>query len=478
MTTKKKTVKKIPISKETLGTPITKGKKLISKELDAATIAMKEMLQAANEEQIKKQLTDPSAIALDVTSRNTGEGVNSVRKTIRQLLVLYLTNQFVARGVNVRADTLISKGFEIVGGNEAGIKACKDLVENSGGDNLFRQLGINTTISGDGFLEKIYNQKGTKIMRLKHVHPLTLDFERDGTTNKILLDENKEIKGYVQLVVNADGKEQKDPVNKAVIEHLKFNTLGDEFTGVSMLQPGYETIVRLMNMEYSAAEAAVKSANPLIIAKCNTKSPNQVAQWATILGRINGRDQIFVPEGMEVSYLSPGQQNFNDYADYFLSAVVTTLSVPKGVLLGASDGSGNRAEGIILTRHFYSSIRGNQRYMEDFFNKIFKEYADIAGFDAPRLAFNDIAEDAALTAQSAMELFTAGLIDKNEAREMLGIIPSVGAPEVKNDVNAEIKKDESEVQFPEAPGKKTGSQNGIKKKQKTDEMSEVSALTK
>ena len=58
---------------------------------------------------------------------------------------------------------------------------------------------------------------------------------------------------------------------------------------------------------------------------------------------------------MELDTLQPGQQNFSAYADYFLDAVVAAFGVPKGVLLGDSGGSsGNRAEGIVLTRHFYS----------------------------------------------------------------------------------------------------------------------------
>lgn len=328
-------------------------------------------------------------------------------------------------------------------------------------------LHHNTDISGNGFNEKIYNKNKTSILRLKHVHPLTLSFKTNKETNKIIVDEYGKPVGYVQYHSDVNGQEIESDVPLDRIAHLRFNTLGDEFTGVSTIQPGYDTIVRLMNMEFSAAEAAIKTANPIIVGKCNTKSPHQIAMWGTILGRINGKEQVFVPQDMELEMLSPGPQNFNDYAEYFLTAVVSTFGVPKAMLLGESSG-GNRAEAVVLSRHFYSLIRSNQRYMQEYFNKIFEEYAEIAGFQAPKLEFEDVAEDAAVNTKSAIELFNAGIIDNKEARQMIGL---------EGSIETDLKKSDMETYYPEEPGKPSGSQAGVKNKQKNDEFSEVNPVT-
>lgn len=467
----------------------------ISKELDEQVVVMREILAAQEKEKTAKLLTNPSGPALHYTKHEAGETIGKVRKTVRQLFILYLTNQFVARAINARADTLVSMGYKIQGEDAEGIKACEDLIRDSGGTHLFWQLSVNTDIAGDGFLEKVYNQSKTKILRLKHVHPLTLSFKRDETTDKIIVGEDKEPVGYVQFHLDENGTEVETDVPKEPIAHLKFNSLGDEFTGVSICQSGYDTIVRLMNMEYSAAEAAVKTANPIIVAECNTKSPNQIAQWGQILGRINGRDQIFIPDGMKFSLLSPGTQNFSAYSEYFLNAVVATFGVPKSVLLGDS-GGGNRSEGIVLTRHFYSGIRGNQHQTEQFFNLIFEEYADLAGFKAPKLFFEDIAEDATLMARSAIELLGAGVISVNEARQMIGLEPITGLggsqqtqvvqQEVSTPIttsqpqgiSADLKKLKRAKQFPASPGKAEGSQEGVKDKQRKSPFSRVSPVTK
>jgi len=446
------------------------SKEQLFKEVEAVAA---EILERQETEKLKT-LSNPSAIALSTTKHEAGIGIAKVKRNVRELFILYLTNQFVARAVNIRADTLISRGYKIVG-DDKGVTECEELIDKSGGINLFWQLSVNTDIAGDGFQEKIYSSNKKKILRLKHVHPLTLGFKKKKESDIILLDKNKEPVGYEQSYLDDKGIEVKKDVPKEIIEHLKFNTLGDDFTGISTIQPGYDTIVRLMNMEYAAAEAAVKIANPIIVGKCNTKSPHQIAMWGTILGNISGREQVFIPEDMTLDTLSPGSQNFNEYADYFLNAVVATFGVPKAILLGESGSGGggsNRAEQVILSRHFYSLIRSNQRYMEDFFNKIFEEYGELAGFKPPKLQFEDVAEDVAVNTEFAIELYAAGIIDLNEARKMIGLYPTdLKTLKPTQNLETEIKQEDAKEWNPAEAGSPAGSQKGVKKKAKQSGMS-------
>ena len=450
-----------------------------SKEQLAAAI---EILAKQKQEAEAAALTNPSymAISPEVADSSQQYSINKVKKHVRDLFILYLTNQFVARAINVRADTLVSKGYSLVDGDEAGTKACQELIHNSGGINLFWQHSVNTDIAGDGFLEKIYNSTKNKILRLKHIHPLTFTFKRDGFGNIVVDKINKLPIGYQQVWYDANGVEQFRDVSKEKIAHMRYNTLGDDFTGISTIQSGYSTIVRLMNMEWAAAQAALRTANPLIVATAATKSPVQIAQWAQILGRISAREQIVVPEGMTLSMLSPGNQNFSEYARYFLDAIVSTFGVPKSILLGESDNS-NRAETVVLSRHFYTLIQGNQLYMQDFFNKIFKEYGEIANFKAPKLEFTDLAEDAEINAKTAMDLFTSGIILQNEARAMIGLTPlaeGAGSEQKSTKANVggvagDLKKTDRAVQFPAEPGKPTGSQVGVKDKAKRNKLTNL-----
>ena len=93
----------------------------------------KEILAVQAEDSLKKKLSNPSAVALDTALPLTGIELIRVKKSVRDLFILYLTNQFVARAIQIRADTLIAKGYNIIGDDTKGVDACKELIEKSGG---------------------------------------------------------------------------------------------------------------------------------------------------------------------------------------------------------------------------------------------------------------------------------------------------------------------------------------------------------
>lgn len=438
-----------------------------------------ELIASSKEKELKKLLSNPSGPALETAEPETGSGMNRLRKEVYDLFALYLTNQFVNRAVNVRADTLISKGYKIIGEDMRGVEACQELIKNSGDISLFKQLSINTDVAGDGYLEIIFNKNYSKIVKLRHIHPLTMSYKYDKKSGKIIVDKStKQPVAFTQKYVDVEGViiEKDIPLDR--VKHLKYNVVGDEFTGISTLQAGYDTIVRLMNMEHAAAHAAVKTANPLLIAEANTRSPHQVAIWGKILGRISGQEQVILPEGMKLSMLSPGSQNFNDYADYFLNAIVATFGVPRNILLGGNIGFSNRSEGVILARQFYILVRELQLLQEQLFNEVFEEYARIAGFKAPKLVFNDISEDQAVSVQSAVDLFKNGIISRDEARKIIGIEGEM-SPMGNDRSQGETDRATKETQFP-SDGKMSpaGSQKNIKRTQKNDPYSTVSKRTR
>jgi hypothetical protein len=227
-----------------------------------------------------------------------------------------------------------------------------------------------------------------------------------------------------------------------------------------------------MNMEHAASEAAVKTANPTWVVETETKSPSELNKWGNVMGNVSAREVVFLPKNTKISLKSPGNQNFSDYSEYFLDAVVAALGVPKAILTGTSESSGgSRATAQTLSKHFYSVIRANQRYVEEVFNKIFAEYGELAGFKAPKLKFNDIAEDADRNGQRAGELFQAGLITIKEAREMIGLEttqnildelpkPSMNDEKVKIDPDKEDKILEAKANQPDKSGRPAGSQKG------------------
>jgi len=443
-------------------------------------LATYELLLQSNSDMARPKV-GASSIARESRQIEDFQGLMSKRVKTKELQLLYLNNQFIFRGVNVRADELITRGYKILGGDDKGVALCKELIENSGGDNLFWQLSLNTDVAGDGYLEKVPNMPGNKIVLLKHINPLNFGFltePKDDT--QIVMGSDGTPKAYMQKVYNEEGEEETREIDKSRISHLRYNTFGDEFSGISSLQPVYSTAVRLMNMEHAAAEAAVKTANPTWVVKTQTKSPQDLARWVKVLGNVSAKEVVFLPEGVDTKLESPGNQNFSAYSDYFLDAVVAALGVPKSILTGGSDTSGgNRATVQTLSKHFYSVIRANQRYMETLFNDVFMKYSEMAGFVPPKLVFNDIAEDADRNGQRAVDLYTNGLMTLEEARTSIGLetdkkiekklenVTPKGTSS-KIDPNKDIKKSDMETWHPPEPGSVSGSQKKEKAKKKFD----------
>jgi hypothetical protein len=411
-------------------------------------------------EEIAAVTTERSATAKKGKVLSTLQGLYKVKKAPAQLFTLFLTNHFVFRAVIIRARATISRGYEIKDGDKRGDKLCNELIEASGASDYIRQLYINAEVGGDAWDEKLYSKDGEKILKLVQIHPATFGFTTDRFDNIILDNENNPT-SYTQLIVNEFGQEETKEVPIEKVEHLKFITVGDELVGTSAIQPVYNTAVRLMNMEDAAAHAAVKTANPTWIGKSKSRSPRDLLKWNKILGRISAKEQIMLPDGMELEMKSPGKQLFSDYSEYYLDAVVSSLGVPRGVLLGSSEGS-NRSSSLVLSKHFNEDIRANQKTVEKYFNKIFKEYGEIANFKPPKFYFNDTAENAEANYQSALELFAAGLIDQKEARIMIGL-EGVTSTMIKDE-----KKSNKKAYFPAEPGSPEGSQKNIKKRQKKD----------
>jgi len=410
--------------------------------------------------------TSPSEIAKDEKLLDTTMGVSKVKQHPKELLSLYLTNQFVYRAINIRADELVARGYKLVDGDETGTKKCQELIKTCGETELFWQISVNCDYAGDAFLEKIWSKSGTELLDLRHVHPVTFGYKKDERTGKLILGNDKLPVSYEQTIIDKDNKQETIDVPLEKIAHFVYQRIGDEFTGLSIIQPCYNTLIRLMNMEASAAAAAVKISSPLLVGKTNAKSPQVLRTWAMVLGRISGKEQVLLPEGFELDQLSPGNQTFSEYTPYFVDVIVANFGVPPEFLLGTT--SGGRGESLVKARIFYQMIRRNQNLMSQFFNKIFEEYGEKAGFKAPKIVFEDTAEDAEYMYKSAIELFREGLISREQAQIMIGLDPVENDngtyKQVEKPVDSQIKEGNMKTWHSQEPGSPEGSQAGNKKK--------------
>src|SRR3990167_2374429 len=123
-------------------------------------LATKELLLKRTEDELDsaKPITYTSSLAREVKASEDPQGLVVKRVPIKELQLLYLNNQFIFRAVNARADELTTRGYDIDGKDEEGLRRCKDLITKSGGINLFWQLSVNCDVAGDAYLELVPNE--------------------------------------------------------------------------------------------------------------------------------------------------------------------------------------------------------------------------------------------------------------------------------------------------------------------------------
>lgn len=209
--------------------------------------------------------------------------------------------------------------------------------------SILRDLYIDTTAFGTGFLDPIWNKKKTMIDGLKKTHPIEMDLLRDsgfGEGGKVKLDKKGNPVGWIQRV--DDNKTKEIPFEK--IGYLTFNTIGDEWLGISDLEPIYQNVWRLMNIEEGIATAIFRHGFPLYDIKVSGASEGrpptkeQLQKAAQEVSGLNYKSEFVHGPNYIIKLLesfSIGKSS--DYVEPFIDQIVAISDLPKFVLLGSAE---------------------------------------------------------------------------------------------------------------------------------------------
>jgi hypothetical protein len=341
----------------------------------------------------------------------------------------------IFRAINQRADLIIANGFKIVSesdkARESVLKFIKRInngqAQGSAFLNLIRGWIIDTDVFGNGYLELQYNSGKNDIIGLSPIHPKTIDFKRD--RGKIILDQSGMPVSYEQDV---NGKKKDIPIEK--VAHLKFNVLGDEFLGYSTIEPMYQQLLWLANIQEGIATATKRAGWPLHDITVGTaddpatqKDLDEAEKAAKNLNAASSyvHSHLFKTKIVESSIT----KNFVNYPDPFVNMIVAATGIPRFILLGIGEGT-NRATAQVLSKHLRPMIQSLQMKTKlEVERQIFRRYLELQGIeDMAYIEWNEaLPEEAESVARRlnvlSKTVFTEqSVISKEEAREMLGLI--------------------------------------------------------
>jgi len=314
--------------------------------MDKETIILNELIMRQQNLSIDpkeaKIETAPSPVLVGGTTQ-----VNVSEMDARNIERLLYLHPVIPRGIEIKANRMVSRGYTIKGKHAEAVAYCKDLMKESGGIIFLKKLIENTYAFGNGWAELIgtKNKKDNRILKVQLLHPVYFGFYKEksdeGENLVIVFDKTtKQPVGMCEYAVKDDVLQPKAQDNGKVkilppstIAHLTFDTWGDEIEGISLIRYVITVLNYLLNIEQAAAQAAFLTGNPRYKFNTEITSKDALIEFAKNVDKINERDSIIMTKGNDVNVLSPGNGLFEGYHDKFMNLLTIRLGIPKPFLM-------------------------------------------------------------------------------------------------------------------------------------------------
>lgn len=290
-----------------------------------------------------------------------------IRQKKKDLMQMFVSNPICFNTVNKYVQLTMSADFNFTGADED-VKFFDNFYDNIGNSgtgmdkyDLFAETFRHQFITGDAYQENIFNKRGSKIVDLDIVNPISIDFVRN-QKGMILLDDNQNIVGYTQTVPSSQDVPLVQKFNfptdsrvdnnqlfipKERITHFKLYKVGDGFDGLGIIEPIYNSSLRKLNSEKGFAEAASRLGSPIITAQIGDSlhepTPQQVQNSLTEISKVNQKSAFAYPYTTKISLLEPRKpEKLKEYLDYFSQSEITGMGMPAAFATGKGEET-NRA---------------------------------------------------------------------------------------------------------------------------------------
>ena len=277
----------------------------------------------------------------------------------------------VPRGIEIRANKIVGRGYTISGKHEEANKYIEKILHESGGILFLKRYVEDAIAFGNGWADIITNKAKNEVLKCDTLHPIYFGFAKKKvqTDNgeqwiKVIDKKSQKPIGYQQYsTIDNELQPVGNIIPKDRALHLAFDTWGDDPEGVSVIKYLRTTLQNIATIERAAAVSGERTANPRYKFTTNIKSEQVLKKFAQAVDNINERDAIILTEGNDVEVLSPGNSNFAEYHDKFLALISTRLGVPKTILFGDGTNS-NKATLKEMTDFMREEYRTDEEFVK------------------------------------------------------------------------------------------------------------------
>lgn len=190
---------------------------------------------------------------------------------------LYLTNGYIARGIETESAAIMRNGIEIIPSNKADQKSLDEILQNNDLDLLVNEIARNIAIYGVQFVE-IYDDS-EKGVRFELIPTPEMDYLRDSMNYVDYDKKTGKPKGYKQKRNGQDIAvwSGKDALR---IAEFKYRTLGGCIEGISNLQSTVYAATEFGYIRGSLADSFIRSL-PVAHITVEGATPNDIEEVTT-----------------------------------------------------------------------------------------------------------------------------------------------------------------------------------------------------
>lgn len=244
---------------------------------------------------------------------------------------------------------------------------------------------------------------------------------------KVLINEFGDIEGYEYF---AGDEQVKLPAERVL--HFAYGRIGNSPYGYSFVHQAYNAIVLKKKLELMSAILAYKMGHPLLHAKVN--NPAMIPEVEKVLSnrvqtnyspqfvedQIAIVNQIITDDAVDIQVLESKLDlaGLVEMIKYLQTQIDKALKVPK-IFYGEPEGS-NRATSYTQLKTFSLFLQSIRAQIKE---ELEAKLIPLLGIDV-EIVFDEITIDEEFAwGDLAVQLFQAGIIDTNEARELIGFPP-------------------------------------------------------
>lgn len=373
---------------------------------------------------------DLSTSYVDPTSQTKSlkETPQFKRVSKKELEIAYLTDPLIFNAINVISKTFMASTYRFVSQDQRAIDYLNELETKIRIQHLVGKVVKHMAMFGDAWVEIVYNRNKSKIVGLEILDPKRMDYLKDGQ-NRIVIDKNSLPMGYVQevsysalvpkgITVKDIGGKKGIVFGRDQISHFMFETVGDEFYGIGLIEPIYYTVKRKANVEEGLGQAIFRTGFPMVWAKAGNENheptPSDIQNILKQLKDINYRTELVTPYYVDLQILeSKSSTNLHQHLDYFVNQQITGFGIPKSLVTGTSETGLNRATLNIQNDMFERTLKGVQEEITyEFETHILRLMAELENWsDVPKMEWSEINVDESNTrAQRLTEYVKSGLL--------------------------------------------------------------------